>query len=262
MTSDASNKKTKTIVEFVEENSNLPPIWENNWKTGSDLQMPRSPTAIAWYGIVLAAGLYPIVVVVGVLIFEGFRLGIPNGPEVIFWMLCGLLFSFTVGSILGIIMTIPAYLLLQLFGWISGDVISSRGASGVYGGLTGFLASTGGGSSFIGLTYLRYDDREFWFFCLLLPLLAIVMGYVGAIWAGYRNRNQGFPFFEPLFVVEQQFTIWFLMKLTTIVAVLVVLCKAAGEPGLHVGIAWAAYCVVQTLLLLCDHGLRYWIGWR
>ena len=49
------------------------------------------------------------------------------------------------------------------------------------------------------------------------------------------------------------------MKLTVIVAVLVVVLKAAGMAGLHVGFAWFAYLLIQTLLLICDHWITHWL---
>ena len=262
MTLESPNKKSKTTEEFVEGNGYLPPIWEYDWKTESVRQMPRTPMAIAWYGILLAAGCYPIVVGLGVAVVEGFNLGFSRNPNAVFEVLVSLVFSFMAGAVYGMIMTIPAYMLLKLFSWVLGDVISGRGASGVFGGLTGFLASTGGGLVFVDVVVFSGDSFFGLTYWACFALLAIVMGYAGAIWAGYRNRNHGFPFFEPLFAVEQQFTILFLMKLTTIIAVLAMICKAAGESGLYIGMAWVAYCVVQMLLLLCDHWLRYWFGWR
>ena len=88
------------------------------------------------------------------------------------------------------------------------------------------------------------------------------MGYLGAIWAGYRYRHDGFPFYDSLLAIDKQFTIWFLLKLTTFVAVFSVICKAVGVTGLTVGIAWAVYVAFQTFLLLCDQGFGYWMGWR
>ena len=61
MPSDSPNKETSTIVEMVERQANLKPIWEYDWKTESVRQFPRTPMAISWYGIVLAMGCYPIV---------------------------------------------------------------------------------------------------------------------------------------------------------------------------------------------------------
>ena len=259
MTSDSPEKETTTIVEMIERRRSLKPIWEYDWRNESASQMPRTPMVISWCGIVFAMGCYPIVLGALIAAFSFFAHGIQFELEMIFGAILFAIFSFLVGATYGMIMTIPAYLLLQVIGWISGGAISGRGASGIFGGLTGFLVSTGGGLFIAGLP--EYDWRVITFMGTA-ALLAIAMGYLGAIGAGYRYRLDGFPFYDSLFTADKQFSIWFLLKLTTLVAVFSVICKAAGPAGLCLGIAWAAYAVFQTLLLLCDHGFGYWRGWR
>ena len=260
MSLDLPKKETSTIVEMVERPANLKPIWEYDWKTESTRQFPRTPMAISWYGIVLAMGCYPIVMgalIVAIAIFtHGFA---SLSPEMILGAILYVVIGFPGGAICGMVMTIPAYLLLQVIGWISGGSISVRGASGVFGGLTGFLCSTGGGLFFIGpwMDYMQV---------LIImgtgSLLAIVMGYFGAIGVGYRYRFDGYPFCDSLFVVDQHFSIWSMLKLTTWIVVLTVTLKAAGLVGLHLGIAWAVYGVLQVLLVLGDHWFGCWMGWR
>ena len=260
MTSDSPKKETSTIAEMIEHRSNLKPIWEYDWKTESVRQMPRTPMAISWYGIVLAMGCYPIVMGAFVIAFAIFTNGmIPLNAAMILGAILYVVISFPVGAICGMVMTIPAYLLLQVIGWISGGTISGRGASGVFGGLTGFLFSTGGGLFFI---YPWMDAIQVLAYMGTASLLAIVMGYFGAIGVGYRYRFDGYPFFDSLFAVDRNFSIWSLLKLTTLVAVLTVVLKALGPLGLSLGIAWAVYGVVQVLLLLGDHWYGCWMGWR
>ena len=260
MLSDSPKKETSTIAEMIEHRSNLKPIWEYDWKTESVRQMPRTPMAISWYGIVLAMGCYPIVMGAFVIAFAIFTNGmIPLNAAMILGAILYVVISFPVGAICGMVMTIPAYLLLQVIGWISGGTISGRGASGVFGGLTGFLFSTGGGLFFI---YPWMDAIQVLAYMGTASLLAIVMGYFGAIGVGYRYRFDGYPFFDSLFAVDRNFSIWSLLKLTTLVAVLTVVLKALGPLGLSLGIAWAVYGVVQVLLLLGDHWYGCWMGWR
>ena len=260
MLSDSPKKETSTIAEMIEHRSNLKPIWEYDWKTESVRQMPRTPMAISWYGIVLAMGCYPIVMGAFVIAFAIFTNGmIPLNAAMILGAILYVVISFPVGAICGMVMTIPAYLLLQVIGWISGGTISGRGASGVFGGLTGFLFSTGGGLFFI---YPWVDNMQVLVIMEVGSLLAIVMGYFGAIGVGYRYRFDGYPFFDSLFAVDRNFSIWSLLKLTTLVAVLTVVLKALGPLGLSLGIAWAVYGVLQVLLLLGDHWYGCWMGWR
>ena len=260
MLSDSPKKETSTIAEMIEHRSNLKPIWEYDWKTESVRQMPRTPMAISWYGIVLAMGCYPIVMGAFVIAFAIFTNGmIPLNAAMILGAILYVVISFPVGAICGMVMTIPAYLLLQVIGWISGGTISGRGASGVFGGLTGFLFSTGGGLFFI---YPWVDNMQVLVIMEVGSLLAIVMGYFGAIGVGYRYRFDGYPFFDSLFAVDRNFSIWSLLKLTTLVAVLTVVLKALGPLGLSLGIAWAVYGVLQVLLVLSDHWFGCWMGWR
>jgi len=258
MSSDLPKKETNSVVEMAGYQTGLTPIWEYDWRTESVRQMPRTPMAISWYGIVLAMGCYPIVIAVIVVVALIFIHGISFQPEMIVGAIVFVVVGFPVGAILGAIMAVPAYLLLQVVGWVSGGAISSRGASGVFGGLTGFLCSTGSGLFII----YSWGSLTELIVTVVASLLAIVMGYFGAIGVGYRYRSEGYPFFESLFAVNKQFSIWSMLKLTTLVAVLSVICKAAGPVGFSLGIAWAAYTVVQVLLLLGDHWFGCWMGWR
>ena len=260
MTSDSPKKETSTIAEMIEHRSNLKPIWEYDWKTESVRQMPRTPMAISWYGIVLAMSCYPLVLGAFMVVFWTCTYGVQQfSPEMIFGAVAYAVVSFLFCAVCGMVMAIPAYLLLQVIGWISGGTISGRGASGVFGGLTGFLFSTGGGLFFI---YPWMDAIQVLAYMGTASLLAIVMGYFGAIGVGYRYRFDGYPFFDSLFAVDRNFSIWSLLKLTTLVAVLTVILKALGPLGLSLGIAWAVYGVVQVLLLLGDHWYGCWMGWR
>jgi len=211
---------------------------------------------IVWFGIAISAGCYPLVIGAILFVWSIVAFGL-NGSalELIGGLICFVVIGFGAGMMYGVIMALPAYLLTRLLRWSSGGVISDRGASGIFGGMTGFLYSTGGSLPFMQ-PVPRLKGWELQVFILLLfssTLLAIVMGYLGAIWAGYRNRDDGFPFFEPIISVERKFTIGFMMKLTAVVAVLAIVCKAIGTVGLYVGIAWVAYFVVQAFLLFCDH---------
>ena len=205
-------------------------------------------------------GCYPIVMGAIAVAFGIFTHGmIPLSTEMIVGAILYVVIGFPVGVICGMAVTIPAYLFLQVIGWISGGTISVRGASGIFGGLTGFLFSTGGGLFFISPWMA---SMQVLIFMGTASLLAIVMGYCGAIWAGYRYRFDGYPFYNSLFVVDQNFSIWSMLKLTTWIAVLTVFFKATEPVGLSLGIAWAVYGVLQVLLVLGDHWFGCWMGWR
>ncbi len=263
----SSDNGTATIEQTPDgkSNSSLQPIWEYDWKTETVRRTPQKPLTVAWYGIVFAVGCYPIVL--SILMFAywwpatGFSI-FPIDPEVIIAVPCCLVIGFSVAMIYGVVMSIPAYLLLRLVNWIFRGPISSRAASGIFGGLTGFFCLTGGGLSFVIAGESLHGDLEELYFLLFTAILAVVVGHLGAVWAGYRNRNRGFPFFDPLVSADQKITIKFLMKITTIVAVVVVICKAIGPAGLYVGVAWLAYLVVQIVLLYCDHLVTLWLGRR
>ena len=156
-------------------------------------------------------------------------------------------------------MSIPAFGLTQFVRWSLKGIISERGVSGIYGGMTGFLCSSGGGLFFANwLPEMR--SWEEWLAVVLASILAIVMGHCGAIWMGYRRRQEAFPFFEPIFAGEKQLTIGYLMKLTFVVALFAGAFKAAGPAGFYIGIAWLVYFFTQALLLACDHWITLW--WR
>ena len=265
MTSSASSDNGSGTIDHTlgeKSNSSLRPIWEYDWKTESVRRMPRAPLLIAWYGIVFAAGCYPIVL--SILVFAYWRpdLGFSTYAEMIIAVPCGLVIWFSLAMIYGIVMSIPAYLMLKFFGWILKAPVSSRAASGIYGGLTGFMCLTGGGL-FLAITELPSgDDLEGLYFLIFTVVLAVVVGHLGAVWAGYRYRNQGFPFFDSIIPTNQKITIGFLMKLTAVVAVAATMCKAIGLAGLYVGIIWMAYFAVQLILLYCDHLFTRWLGWR
>ena len=158
-----------------------------------------------------------------------------------------LFLSVTFGAIYGVVMSIPAFFLTQLLRVSLKGMISGRAASGIFGGMTGFLCSSGGGW-FFSFGMISLQDWQMYF-----PiLLAVVMGHAGAIWFGYLRRNEGFPFFDSLFSFEKQITIGYLMKLTAIVAALSLVFKAVGSAGISIGIGWLVYLLLQTLLLVCD----------
>ena len=227
----------------------------------SSLGMPRLQLFSVWYGIVLAAGCFPCVLMLITLARSTVTFDFPRSlPET----LISIPFIFAIsipagiaGLIWGSVISLPAYLLTQWLGWILKGILSDRGAIGIFGGLTGFLCTTGGGLIFADAGPAPFD---FWF----LPLLAIAMGHLGATWACYseRNRKPYVDFFEPILSLEKQITIGFLMKLTVAVALLVVILKAAGTAGLNIGIAWGFYIVVQACLLFCDHLITRWLSRR
>ncbi len=227
-------------------------------ETNSVPQMEPKPIVISWGGIVIAAGCYPIVM--GAFFFGSlfFTDEIPFNSEMIFSAIFYVLVGSLLGVVYGMVMSIPAYLLLRVFGWIAGGAISGRGTSGVFGGLTGFLASTSGSLFVFGHEWTMYPMKVTTFMGTT-ALVAIVMGYFGAIGAGYRYRFDGFPFYDSPFTTSIQFSIGSMLKLTMLIAVSTVIFKVAGPMGLSLAIAWAGYGVLQLLLMLCDH----WCGgWR
>ena len=227
-----------------------------DWKIDDATQM-----TISWCGIVIAAGSYPIVMGAFFFGFLFFTDGIPLNSEMIFSVFFYVVIGSLLGAIYGMVMSIPAYLLLQVFGWIAGGAITERGASGVFGGLTGFLASTSVSLFIFGHEWIMFPVEVITFMGTTVPL-AIAMGYLGAIGAGYRYRFDGYPFYDSPFAMNKQFSIWSMLKLTVLVAVSTVIFKAVGPLGLSLGIALAGYGVLQLFLLLCDHWCGCWMGWR
>lgn len=229
------------------------------WDPKIETELPPTALGIAWSGIVLAAACYPIVV-------EFIQLGwmtIAYGsgsfsPDMLGRMLGLSMVSLITGLVYGIIMSIPAFLFTVLLSMSFRGIVSDRGASGIYGGMTGFLCTSWGGL----LTFILVDGPpgyEGLLFLVPVSILAVVMGHVGAILAGYRRRHDGFPFFNPIFSFEKQITIGYLMKLTVLVAVLVIAFKAAGSAGLCIGITWLVYLLVQMLLLIVEHWITRWL---
>ena len=231
-----------------------------DWKYGgnprSETEMSLSPFGMVWPGVVLASACCPIVIAGVMLIYGLFYLGLP-------WLEFGLVLSFLVigffvGMISGVIMSIPAFVLTQFLYWSFNGILSTRGATVIFGGMTGFLCVFLG--IFISDQGIPADpDWQTIIATFLVVLVSVAMGYVGAYWAGFLGRYDDFPFFEPILNVEKQITIGFLFRLTLMVAVLAVIFKAAG---LYIGITWLAYLLVQLFLLLFDHWITRWLSRR
>ena len=242
--------------------------WEHKGNAVADTrslpELELAPLDLVWSGIVLAAAFYPIVLGGFLLVFLLFAYGFKDlSFDVFVSGFSVFACSVFVGLIYGIIVSIPAFFLTQLLRWSLQGVISDRGMSGIYGGMTGFLCTCGSGLLSAIATGLPSSGNWYeWLPFALMSVLAIVMGHFGAIWTGYRKRHVGFPFFEPIFSFDKQITISYLMKLTFIVAGLTVAFKAAGTAGLYIGIAWLTYLFVQTFLLVCDHWITLWLSRR
>ena len=229
--------------------------WEYDGDPKTKVKLAPTALGLVWSGIVLAAACYPIVVGTGLTVWLTLLFGlVPVSLEGILSLAFFLFIGFVVGLIYGIIMSVPAYFLTQSLSWSLQGVISERGASGIYGGMTGFLCVSGGGLFFVDAVPYLGGWNE-WLPQLLVLMLAVVMGHSGAILVGYRKRKAGFPFFMPIFSFEKQVTISYLMKLTFLIAAVSVILKAAGPAGLCIGIAWLLYAITQALLLGCDHWL-------
>ena len=264
MISDPSNIDLDKAEQEPEPESkpNLRAAWEHRGDPESKPESPVTPLGIAWFGIVLAAACYPIVITIISVVYSMVAYGVVRLPvHVIGMAVMFLTISFIIGMIYGAVMAVPAFLLTRLLSWSLQGMVSDRGASGIFGGLTGFLSISGCGLFFVDGTS-TFRSWEQWLFFVSMPVAAIVMGYVGAIWAGYLKRNEGFPFYEPIFSLEKQITILYLMQLTLVVAVLAVGFKAAGAGGVNVGTAWLIYLLLQILLLVCDHGITRWLSWH
>ena len=207
------------------------------------------PLLSVWYGILIAVGCFPIVLtlLVSTLIF-GLLKAMGNPISI-------LLVIITCMALVAM-MSLPAYLLTRLLSLGLGGIFSDRGAIGIYGGMTGFLSTTGGGLAFTAGPPSVRQEEDLAF--LLVTTLAILMGYLGAIGACYWNRKTSIDFFEPILSREKQITISFLMKLTAIIAVLAVILKTMGNAALYMGSGWTFYFVLQACLLFCDH----WITGR
>ena len=224
-------------------------------------ELPPMALGIAWGGIVLAATCFPVVLgciqMAGVLIYGAWKFS----PENLGALIVVVMLSLAVGLIYGTVMSIPAFFLTVFLSLSLKGILSNRAESGIFGGMTGFLCTTWGGWFTFGITDQRYGFEAL---CVLacVSILAIVMGHTGAILAGYRKRNDGFPFFEPIFSREKKITIVYLMKLTFFVAVLAVACKAAGLSGICIGITWSIYLLVQALLLVAEHWAIRWLSQR
>ena len=254
MTSDSSKTGHGTAEHEPDPPANYGPRTIRETKS----EPKRNPTPLdVWSGIVFAAAFYPFVLAAIVI---GWMLLLDINPEQIGTMIVVLPLGLMAGTFYGIIMSIPAFLLTQLLCWSLNGVVSERGASGIYGGMTGFLCISGGGL-FLTNEMPSFHEWEIWVPWIFAYLLAIVMGYGGAIWFGYKKRHKGFPFFEPIFSFGKQITISYLMKLTFIVAASSIILKATNG-SFYIVIAWSSYFIVQILLLVCDHWVTFWLSQR
>lgn len=209
------------------------------------------PLTTSWSGIVLAGGFLPVVVFMAFVTVQFFSQGIVE----FFWQLRpehigfipALAAAFCVGSIYASIMSMPAFVLLQLFRFFTGWLLTTRGACGVFGGLTGFLCTTGCGlvsPTALGTANLYHAG---------LIIVAVALGHFGAIYMGFLHRQKSlFPFAGPFIDSKKRISIKFLMLMTVGFAIFVVGCKSTGPGGLEIGICWSCYAVFQFLLLLFE----------
>jgi hypothetical protein len=212
-----------------------------------------TPLGSAWLGIVFAGGCFPLVVLtVGVIVswFWGdTRIFTPGWfPDALFF----LFFTFLSGSFYAMAGSIPAYCLLQFGRFCTHWILTQRGACGVYGGLTGFLCTTGGGLYFPQPTISLEEIASY----ICLVAIAITLGHLGGIHSCYMKRGNRNWFKSPFFDPSKRISLKFLMGLTAAVALFVAACKAVGETGLSIGIAWSMYGLLQTLLLVVEHAWR------
>ena len=150
-----------------------------------DKSEPEVPPALAFAlpGVLLAIVCYLIMVEVVFLVWSPLLPGFARSSSDLF---ARLLFSSVIvlvgGLIYGIIVSLLALLLKKFLCRILIGILSDRGASGIYGGLTGFLCVSGGGLYYCG--GIGFSGK--WFPLVVFgSLLAITMGHGGAILAGY-----------------------------------------------------------------------------
>lgn len=209
------------------------------------------PLTTAWGGIVLAGGFFPVIVFLSATCFFAFSQGIvvflqELQPETVI-VIPGLAAAFCIGLVYAVIMSIPAFLLLQLFRLLTNWMLTDRGACGVFGGLTGFLCAKGCGT----LPPLGWS--EFHLQHILIVAAATSLGHFGAVYIGFLHRQKtSFPFLAPLLDPNKRISIKFLMLVTVAIAIMVVAFKAIGPPGLVVGIYCAGYSIFQIAALLLE----------
>lgn len=213
-----------------------------------------TPLGSAWLGIVFAGGLYPLIVLtIGAIVavlFDGQRIFTPGWfPDALFFLFA----VYMAGLFYAIAGSIPAYCLLQFCRFFTHWVLTERGACGVYGGLTGFLCMTGGGLYFLNSPIL---PEEIPVVFLSLVAGAVALGHLGGIHRCYLKRRSKDWFKAPFFDPNQRISLKFFMGLTVTVGIFVACCKAAGESGLSIGIAWAMYGLLQIFLLFVEHAWR------
>ena len=228
----------------------------------SKFENSLTPLGMVWPGIVFSLGCLPVVIGIVtatyLVFFSGFQQFPANNLATAFASAFAFaFFGFFVAIILAIVLSVPAFLLTQLLCWGFSGNISTRGAVGIFGGMTGFLCifvvSFFNGNGIPG----DLEVQELVFGCLILAGAAAV-GHFGAFWAGFLGRFDGFPFFEPVIYLKKRVTIRFFFRLTVLVAALAIIFKQAG---LYIAILWSVYLLVQLLLLVCDHWFTRLLGW-
>jgi hypothetical protein len=215
------------------------------------------PTVLgqAWLGTIIAGGLYPWVISGLMLVIVGIQYRFDE-IDVIEGLVSAIPFlatTFFVGMIYAMIMTVPAYGLLQFFRICTQSTLTKRGTAGVFGGLTGFLCTTGGGLLLLPTDNIDVSGALFYGGAVAI---AVSLGHLGAITICYLRRDRLSRFYDPFLVPGRQVSIKLLMGVTFGFALFIAACKAAGPTGLLIGIMWSLYVAFQTLLLLLENAWR------
>lgn len=204
-------------------------------------QDTNSAIVVSWIGIIVAGGLYPILVISGGWLFMVFSnglspdLGIDNALAGILW----LFFPAILGMFLAAISSALSCLFTVMINWTFGNIFSPRIAVSVCGGLAGFLATL---PIWLGAPA---DLLAFTFF----SVLAMVMGHIGAIYSVWK--------IDPALLVRRpspkpnyQFQIRHMLVATAWFAVIAALDGISGEFFLLAMLA--TWLVAQVGLIAVD----------
>ena len=227
------------------ENSKITTFGQN--QTPSQCRQTNAAIVTAWVGIILAGGLFGVLVVSGFWASNVLFSGLDSDVKLaeILKMICYLAFPAIFGMLLAAMTSSVSGLLVVICNWTFGSILTPRIAVSISGGLAGFLATIPLLMG-VGVNQIRAGVA-------LLAVLAMFLGHVGGILA-VRKIDPGLFDRDRSEQSHYQFRIRHLLVATAWFAILAAIQGMSnGFTFLGLVIVWL---VAQSLLLVGD---RIWL---
>ncbi len=217
-------------------------------QTASQYRQTNAAIVTCWVGIILAGGVYGVLVVSGASVWNVLLSGFGTDAKLaeIFNGILHLAYPAILGMLLAAMTSSVSSLLVVICDWTFGRILTPRVAVSISGGLAGYLATV---PILVGISANQFPAGV-----ALLAILAMVMGHVGGILAVQKIDPRLFD--RGLASQDHyQFQIRHLLVATAWFAIL------AAIQGMSGGFAFLSFVIVwlaaQSMLLMAD---RIWLA--